>query len=64
MSDEFLTPPRLRVLSSVCCDLAVIWLAAILAAEGWLALTADIALSILFLFVALRAEEALEGNLL
>lgn len=63
MPFEFLTSPRLRVLSAVSSNLAVVWLVALLAAEGWFSLTKDVILATLFLFLALRAEEILEEGL-
>lgn len=57
-----LTRPQLKVISSVSKNLVVVWIAAMLATNNLFALLVDYFYAMISLYIAIKAEEALEDS--
>lgn len=57
---NFLTPPRLRVVSALSSNTAIAWFAAAFVASTQADLLLRIGLGIVFVYAALESEESLE----
>lgn len=60
MDLSYFTRPQLRIISQVFCDLAVVWLVALLGTQDLIVLTMNLVAAIVSLRIALVAEKQLE----